>query len=133
MWRVLIGGVRIRVAGCHWDFLTGIIPVGGIAGVVAPGLSCGAMGWWCMGCGRILGAWDGVGPWLVLLGWVEGVASLGGGCWDCLLWSVGYCAGLGFVGVTVGFTIRVFFWWLRLLSTSRGGVVVAVRGFRCGA
>ena len=31
--------------GCsNWDFLTGIIPVGGIAGVVAPGLVCGAVG-----------------------------------------------------------------------------------------
>ena len=27
------------------------------------------------------------------------------------------------------FTIRVSSWWLRLLDTSRGGVVVAVRGF----
>ena len=32
-------------------------------------------------------------------------------------------------GLLLVFTIRVSFWWLRLLSTSRGGVVVAVRGF----
>ena len=36
-------------------------------------------------------------------------------------------------GLLLVFTIRVSFWWLRLLSTSRGGVVVSVRGFRCGA
>ena len=30
--------------GCsNWDFLTGIIPVCGTAGVVAPGLDCWAM------------------------------------------------------------------------------------------
>ena len=49
--------------GCsNWDFLTGIIPVGGIAGVVAPGLGLWGYAGWCVGCGRMLGAWgeDGV-------------------------------------------------------------------------
>lgn len=54
--------------GCsNWDFLTGIIPVGGIACVVAPGLVCGAMrggvGMWA----DTGGAWGENGPWLVLI------------------------------------------------------------------
>jgi hypothetical protein len=60
-------GVSLGCSNC--DFLTGIIPVGGIAGVVAPGLSCGAMGV-CRDVDWLLGAWDGVGPWLVLIGMV---------------------------------------------------------------
>ena len=49
--------------GCsNWDLLTGIIPVGGIAGVVAPGLGLwGYAGW-------ILGVWGEGGLWLVLIG-----------------------------------------------------------------
>ena len=46
-------------------------------------------GWWAVaGVDR-----DGLRVWPH---WVEV-------CWDCSLWSMGYCAGLGFVGVAVGF------------------------------
>ena len=53
--------MRIRVTGVsvgcsNWDFQTGIIPVCGVAGVVAPGLACGGgVGMWadtgCLGWG----------------------------------------------------------------------------------
>lgn len=70
----------------------------------------------------------------MLLGWFEGVSSLSGGVvgivYYCLWVSV---RGWVLWGLLLVFTIRVSFWWLRLLDTSRGGVVVAVRGFRCGA
>ena len=52
-------GDGVSSLGCsNWDSLTGIIPVCGIAGVVAPGLACGAMVVVC-GCGRILGLYSG--------------------------------------------------------------------------
>ena len=55
--------------GCsNWDFLTGIVPVGGIAGVVAPGLSCGAMRGWCRDVGGYWVPGVRMGPWLVLIG-----------------------------------------------------------------
>lgn len=57
--------------GCsNWDSLTGIIPVGGIAGVVAPGLVLwdygGGVGMWA----GYWVAWGGGGPWLMLIGMV---------------------------------------------------------------
>ena len=52
--------------GCsNWDFLTGIIPVGGIAGVVAPGLEL----WGYAGLCRDVGGY-----------WVSGVRSGRGWC-----------------------------------------------------
>ena len=90
-------------------------------------LFCGAMG-------LVLGVWGEGGPWLVLLGWFEGVSSLSGGLLGLFTIVCGFLCGVGVLwGLLLVFTIRVSFWWLRLLDTSRGGVVVAVRGFRCGA
>ena len=45
----------------------------------------------------------------------------------------GLLCGVGVLwGLLLVFAIRVSFCWLRLLGTSRGGVVVAVRGFVAG-
>lgn len=57
--------------GCsNWDFLTGIITVGGIAGVVAPGLELWGLWGLCRDVDGLLGVWVEVGPWLVLIGMV---------------------------------------------------------------
>lgn len=66
-------GSGVSVGCSNWDFLTGIIPVGGVAGVVAPGLDCGAMrvvvGMWVgyrvpgVGLGRGWCCWDGLRVW----------------------------------------------------------------------
>lgn len=62
------------------------------------------------------------------------MASLSGGLLGLFTMVCGLLCGVGVLwGLLLVFTIRVSFWWLRLLGTSRGGVVVAVRGFRCGA
>lgn len=60
------GRVKGVSVGCsNWVFLTGIMPVGGIAGVVAPGLVL-----WCYGGG--VGMWAGY--------WVFGVRVCRGWC-----------------------------------------------------
>lgn len=55
--------------GCsNWDLLTGIISVGGIAGVVAPGLGLWGYAGWCVNVGGYWVSTVGVGPWLMLIG-----------------------------------------------------------------
>ena len=103
--------------GCsNWDFLTGIIPVGGIAGVVAPGLDL----WGYGGC---VGMWVDTGR----LWWGRAVADVdrdGLRVWPHLVGVVGivhyglWVTVRGWVswGLLLVFTIRVSFWWLRLLG-----------------